>query len=239
MNPNDPVLDRYLKEGYLSRNPTWQSEDSPWKAAIIIDLLKRHRILPVTAADVGCGAGGVLENLRPAFPDADLFGFDISPNAEKFWGRPQLRGMNFRCGNFLEDDTRSYDLILLLDVIEHLANPFEFLTRLRKRAAHFVLHIPLDLSALTVLRETPLIRQRNNVGHIHYFTRNLVLALLDETGYEVVASKYTGAAYFSPQRTWRTRVAELPRRLARLIDDDWGVRLLGGETLLILARPRK
>lgn len=55
-----------------------------------------------------------------------------------------------------------------------------------------------DLSALSVLREKPLLNQRHNVGHIHYFTRNLALSLLRECGYEVTLWHYSGAAFQSP-----------------------------------------
>ena len=87
-----------------------------------------------------------------------------------------------------------------------------------------------------MLRETPLIRQRRDVGHIHYFTKQLALTLIHESGLEVIDERYTGAFSLSPQRNWRTRLAQIPRKAARLFDVDWGVRLLGGETLLILAR---
>lgn len=231
-----PVLQRYLDDQYLIKNPTWQAEDSPWKSGLVADLLNRCKISPSRIADVGCGAGGVLEGLRFAFPDADLFGFDVAPSAARFWSRPQLSGINFQRVDFLTETSASFDLILLLDVIEHIANPFDFLSRLRPRARHFVFHIPLDLSAFSVLREALLIRQRRNVGHIHYFTKQLALALVEESGFEVIDASYTGAFSFSPQRNWRTRLAQIPRRAARLLDKDWGVRLLGGETLLILAR---
>lgn len=232
----DPVLQRYLDDQYLIKNPTWQAEDSPWKSGLVLDLLTRYGINPSRIADVGCGAGGVLENLRYAIPDADLFGFDVAPSVTRFWSRPQLSGISFQRVDFLNDTSSVFDLILLLDVIEHVANPFDFLARLRPRARHFVFHIPLDLSAISVLRETPLIRQRRNVGHLHYFTKKLALALLHESRFQVIDARYTGAFSFSPHRNWRTRLAQVPRRAARLLDEDWGVRLLGGETLLILAR---
>ena len=229
-----PVLQRYLDDQYLIKNPTWQAEDSPWKSGLVVNLMNRSRISPSRIADVGCGAGGVLEGLRFAFPDADLFVFDVGPSAARFWSRPQLSGINFQRVDFLTEISSSFDLILLLDVIEHVANPFDFLSRIRSRARHFVFHIPLDLSAFSVLRETPLIRQRCNVGHIHYFTKQL--ALVQESGFEVIDASYNGAFSCSPQRNWRTRLAQIPRRATRMLDVDWGVRLLGGETPLILAR---
>jgi len=100
-----------------------------------------------------------------------------------------------------------------------------------------VFHFALDPSALSVLREEPLLRVRSKVGHLHYYTRGLALALLAECGFEVIDWRYTGATFSVPHRTWKTRLAGVFRRLAYALSKDMGVRLLGGETLIVLARP--
>ncbi|HBW21946.1 MAG: hypothetical protein A2X28_01890 [Elusimicrobia bacterium GWA2_56_46] len=45
-----------------------------------------------------------------------------------------------------------------------------------------------------------------------------------------------GAAFHTPQSTWKTKLISIPRAIARFLDKDWGVRIMGGETLLVLAR---
>jgi hypothetical protein len=79
---------------------------------------------------------------------------------------------------------------------------------------------------------------RRKVGHLHYFTKGLVLALLEECGYEVRDWFYTGAAFSAPQRSLRTRIFSFPRRIVYAALKDVGVRLLGGQTIIILAEPR-
>jgi SAM-dependent methyltransferase len=236
MRSNDLIRDRYLHMRYVESNPTWDIEDSPWKALLVLDMLRAHGMAPRRIVEVGCGAGGVLAELRQHFPNAELFGFDIAPEAARFWELHAGKQIHFNVADFLETDTGHYDLLLLLDVIEHLSNPFNFLADARSRADHHIFHIPLDLSAVSVFRESPLLEARNKVGHIHYFTKGLALALLQECGYEVLDWRYTGAAFNAPQRTWKTRLAGLARRLAYAINKDAGVRLLGGETLIVLAR---
>ena len=227
--------DKYLGDDYVHQNPTWDQEDSPWKARLAAQILERHQISPNSICDVGCGAGFVLSELRRLYPQADLFGFDIAPALSSFWSQHQGTSIHFQLGDFATLNTRRYSVALVLDVIEHVPDPFVFLSSLRAAADHFVFIIPLDLSALTILRERPLLRQRREVGHIHYFTKNLALSLLAESGYSVIEWSYTGAAFEAPRRTWKTRLAEIPRRLARIAGTDLGVRLLGGETLIVLA----
>jgi hypothetical protein len=176
--------------------------------------------------------------LRGYYPKASLAGFDIAPEASRFWSDASVRGIRFELADYLSLDEPVPDLILVLDVLEHLGNPWEFLARLRHRSKLVAIHFPLDLSAVSVLRESPLLQVRDKVGHLHYFTRGLALSLLEESGFEIVEARYTGAALDAPQRSFKTRVAGWARRLAYAVDRDFGARLLGGETLMVLARPR-
>ena len=228
---------RYTSDDYHSKNPTWDSEDSPWKAAQVQRLLSRQNLRPQTVAEVGCGAGGVLASLRASLPQSELYGFDIAPALPRFWEAHREHRIHFQLGDFLAIDGGKYDLVLVLDVLEHLANPFDFLARLRGRGEYFVFHFPLDLSSSSVARERPLLYVREKVGHLHFFTKGLALAMLAESGYRVIDWAYTGAAFNAPQRTLKTRVASGLRRVAYWVNRDLGVRMLGGETLIVLAAP--
>lgn len=233
----DTIERRYQDGSYLAHNPDWDRSDSKWKAQHVGTILNEANLSPVRICEVGCGAGEILVHLGKSFPDALLTGFDISTDASRFWKNHEGQGIQFYCADFLTSvNQQQYDCILLLDVIEHLANPFSFLEAIRERAKFFVFHFPLDLSASTVLNEKPLLRQRKTVGHIHYFTKELALALLRESGFEVMHWRYTNASLSGPSQTFKTRLASLPRRLAYLINKDFGVRLLGGETLMVLAK---
>lgn len=235
---SDPTLERYFNGDYAKKNPDWDSSDAPWKAAAVAALLKEHRCRTDSLVEIGCGSGGVLVALRRAFPESSLAGFDIAPAAQRFWPEATAGGIRFVLGDYLAMQEPVADVVLVLDVLEHLGNPWEFLSRLRDRSKLAVFHIPLDLSASSVLRERPLLHVREKVGHLHYFTRGLALAMLDECGWEVLEARYTGAAFTAPNRSLKTRLAGIARRAAFLLLGHAGVRLLGGETLIVLARPR-
>jgi SAM-dependent methyltransferase len=234
MSDHELISARYTSNNYLNSNPSWDIEDSPWKAGKVKELLTSHAVTPKSIVDVGCGAGLVLTELKKRWPDAGFFGYDIAPDAERFWAAPRENGINLFVGDFTRTSS-SFDVILALDVLEHLQDPFAFLAQLKGRANHYVFHFPLDLSAISVLRESPLLLVRHKVGHIHYYTRGLATALLEDCGYRIVDARYTGASFNAPQRTFKTWLASVPRRLARLASPDWGVRLFGGETLMVLA----
>ncbi|MDI6746171.1 MAG: methyltransferase domain-containing protein [Rhodocyclaceae bacterium] len=235
----DIVTRRYTSGEYAERNPDWDTLDSPWKADRIVDLLVSHALRPASIVEIGCGSGGVLACLRRRFPDAEMAGFDIAPGAGQLWQAHAGANIRFVLGDYFAEVRLLPDLILVLDVLEHLGNPFDFLARLRGHCKHVIFHFPLDLSAASVIRESPLLHVRDKVGHLHYFTKGLALALLNECGFEVIEARYTGAALHAPQRSLKTRLAGLLRRLVYAVNRDVGARLLGGETLMVLARPRR
>lgn len=239
MAPLTNPTNRYLNDEYRAQNPTWDVKDSPWKAQLAKSMLERGRISPASICDVGCGAGFVLAEMRRSYANAELYGFDVAPALPDFWSRHEGSAIQFQLGDFATTNSRHYDVVLCLDVIEHVPDPFAFLSGIRGSAEYFVFIIPLDLSAITVARERPLLRQRRDVGHIHYFTKNLALSLLTECGYSVVEWNYSGATLRAPRKSWKTKLAVLPRILVQAPNRDWGVRLLGGETLVVLASPER
>jgi SAM-dependent methyltransferase len=228
--------DKYISDDYLSHNPSWDMEDSPWKAAVVSAFLKAAGLDPRSVCDIGCGSGGVLTELSKTWSGAEFYGYEIAPTATRFWEKTKRNNIRFVLGDFFNLNKAHFDLILLLDVIEHIRDPFTFLNGLHGAAGHYLFHIPLDLSALSITRESPILYARKKVGHIHYFTKNLALELLKETGFEIIKWKYSGAAFNSPRSTWKTKLATVPRFIAYSINKDLGVRILGGETLLVLAR---
>jgi len=234
------INQRYLENDYLEHNPSWDIKDSPWKAERIIKLLDKHKLTPKKICEIGCGAGRILAELYQWKPTMLLHGYDIAPGAKRFWAEIENDHMQFTLGDFfiaeLSIKQNYYDLIMLLDVLEHVESPQQFLSDLHGRSDYILLHFPLDLSAFSIIREQPLLYVRRKVGHIHYFTKGLALELLHETGWEVLDSVYSGATFSSPQATLKTKVASIFRKLIYAMHKDIGVRVLGGETLFVLAR---
>ncbi len=230
----------YYDGTYLEENPDWDRKDAPWKALQVVSILSDNKVKPNTICEVGCGSGDVLVHLKRVLPSVKLTGYDISPQAALLWEKQQQAGkIEFRLGNFHEINQNKYDVLLMLDVFEHVRDPFSFLEQTKKYAAYFVFHIPLDLSASAVLRGHPLTKVRKKVGHLHYYTKDLALATLIDTGYDIIEWRYTGASLNSPNRSLKTRLVVLPRLLAYAVNKDFGVRLLGGETLIVLAKEAK
>jgi SAM-dependent methyltransferase len=226
----------YQTGEYVERNPTYHVEDSAWKAGQVLDLIEQHQLSPRTICEVGCGAGEILKQLQLRLPaETRLFGYEISPPAFRLCRQRENDRLSFFCEDLLAASTAHFDLLLCLDVFEHVEDYFGFLRGLRSKATHKIFHIPLDLSVQWVWRSAPIMRERQQAGHLHYFTTETALATLRDTGYEVVDWRYTAGAIARP-RSLKARLASWPRRLLASVNQDLVARVLGGYSLLVLAK---
>ena len=227
--------DLYKAGQYLERNPTYHVEDSAWKAHQILRMLEKHRVEPMRVCEVGCGAGEILAQLQTLLATGTRFdGFDVSPVALELSASRANEHLTFYCEDFTERECEPYDLLLCIDVFEHVEDYIGFLRKLRGKAKYKIFHIPLEMSVSCVLRVSTIRNARNNAGHLHYFCKDTALLTLRDAGYEVIDVQYTGSGT-DLARTVKSRVASIPRRLARALAPDLGVRIFGGYSLLVLA----
>jgi 2-polyprenyl-3-methyl-5-hydroxy-6-metoxy-1,4-benzoquinol methylase len=228
---------RYTGGAYLERNPTWHVEDSVWKADQVERLLAAHpEVERRTVAEVGCGAGEILRSLHDRWPDAELVGYEVSPHAHELAASRAADRLSFRLADATEEPMQ-VDLLLLMDVVEHVDDPLAFLRALARRCRHAVLHIPLDMTLLAVARPHHLMVARRDTGHLHYFVKETALETVRDGGFEVVDWRYTEVER-RRNASRKQRVLDATRRLVSRVDRDLAVRLAGGASLLVLARPR-
>lgn len=231
------TFDIYDNGEYLSRNPGWHVEHSAWKVGHINRILSRNRVRPATVAEIGCGAGEVLRLFQThCGHTCECWGFDISPQAIELARPRSTETLHFQQIQ-LADVRGKFDLAMVLDVIEHVENEFDFLRQLHSRAHRVLLHVPLDLSAQSVVRSKPLTALRDAHGHLHYYTKETALRMLEDTGFEIVDYHYTSMATEFPCDVATRRLLCWPRRLLLRLNQDLAAKLLGGCSLMILARP--
>ncbi|SRR6266568_4828436 len=231
------IQEVYTSGTYLEKNPTWHVEESPWKARQVMRMVKRSHIAPKTICEVGCGAGEVLKQLQEQMDSECLFwGYDISPQAIELSKSKANERLHFKLADIKQEQSTFFDLILVMDVIEHLEDYFSFLREIKLKSHYTLFHIPLDLSVQTVLRRNGLLKVRESYGHIHYFTKELAIQSLEDVGYEVLDYFYTARATELPTHEIRRNLLKLPRKLLFALNRDLATHMLGGWSLLVLAK---
>ncbi|MBI1389086.1 MAG: methyltransferase domain-containing protein [bacterium] len=234
------MTDRYTSGDYLEQNQSWHAEDSAWKAAQIARMIETHRLAPASVAELGCGAGEILIELSrlDALKNARIEGYDISPQAIALCQAHGVERAKFYCEDLLRDaHTETFDLMLVIDVFEHVPDYLGFLEKCRPKADYKIYHIPLGIHVSSVLRNA-FLQSRYTVGHLHYFSAESALAALRDTGHEIVDYFYTDVALgvFRQHPSLKRAAANIPRWLFSKISVPLTARILGGYSLLALTK---
>ena len=221
---------------YLEKNPLWHVEESPWKAKQILRLMKRNSLAPRAIGEVGCGVGEVLKQLQENMPaDCMFYGYEVSPQAFELCKSRANDRLRFKLMDIGKEREVQFDLILALDVIEHLEDYFSFLRAIKPQGRHHIFHIPLDLSVQTVFRRNALLKRRDLHAHLHYFTKETALHTLRDVGYEVLDYFYTPRSVELGSEGIQ-KILKVPRRLCFAVHEDLTARVLGGFSLLVLTQ---
>jgi SAM-dependent methyltransferase len=230
-------MSMYEDGRYLANNPSWHEEHAVWKAENIAAILARNRVVPRTIAEIGCGTGRVIAELAEKVPQAKrLYGYEISPQAFDRAKNHATARVEYAMRDVLTSPpTEPFDVVMAIDVFEHVDNYLGFIKGLAALGTYKVFHIPLELSVSSMIRPATLERARAEVGHIHYFTRETALAALKAAGLEIVDERFTSVS-IDHATALRTRLLRGPRRLFAAMAPKLAAHVFGGFSLLVLAR---
>jgi hypothetical protein len=137
---------------------------------------------------------------------------------------------------FSETNTDRFDILLAIDVFEHVPDYMGFLSKCRTKAEYKIYHVPLDLHVSSVFKNT-FMNSRQTVGHLHYFTADSALATLRDTDHEIVDyfySNWSAGVYGQP--SLKRSISNMPRWVTSKFSIPVATRLLGGYSLLVLTK---
>ena len=160
--------------------------------ALALDVIAREK--PKTLLDIGCGPGFIAKRCEEM--GVRVTGVDFYPPLPGTMS--DFKQVNLETDEFPED-AFEYDAVLLLDVIEHLADPEKFLVDLRNRSATLepgrkapLLIISTPNIAFVALRLNLLMGRFNyaergilDITHKRLFTRRALVRTIRDCGYTV------------------------------------------------------
>ncbi len=229
----------YNNQTYKNNNPSWHEEDASFKAAKILSIITKNSISFDTVCEIGCGSGEILLQLMNKLPSSIHYqGIDISQDAIKIAKTKERNRLTFNLNEFSEiKNERNFDLILVIDVIEHVENYFELLKEINHTSTYSIFHIPLDMSVWTLFREKMLIESKERVGHIHNFTEDFILSILTDYGFKIIDKIYTEP--IDKPTKWKEKLVGLIRKTLFKIHPKFCTKSIGGYSLLVLCENKK
>lgn len=168
----------------------------PWETAraeAIGKLIGRLALPAARVLDVGCGDSFLLGELRRSMDFSEAVAQDIHLSPE-LAERLRVPGIEL-VQHLSELDERRFDLILLLDVLEHLENPAELLGELRERYlasnGRLLITVPAFQSLFT--------EHDRQLKHFRRYSRRQISALARESGLLVRDSGYLFLSLLLPR----------------------------------------
>jgi 2-polyprenyl-3-methyl-5-hydroxy-6-metoxy-1,4-benzoquinol methylase len=153
---------------------------------------------PNSILEVGCADGANLKFFADYFniPNKNIMGLDICQSESS--PISDFNFMNISIEEFLEVSENCFDVILLSDVLEHIYNPWQILTKLKShlnRGGIIAISVP-NLQNLHYIRtllsgdffysDTGLMDET----HIRFFTLKSIYKYLDQAGYMIIKNHW-------------------------------------------------
>jgi len=151
---------------------------------------------PGTVLDIGCGGGATGKLIKDKFPGTRVIGIELNAAAAEYARRFLDQVV---CGRIEDVDLAAaapganVSTVLLLDVLEHLYDPWRALTRIKGWLApgtRVLASVP-NIRNLAVLDELAAGRFQYaengvlDVTHVRFFTKHELRRMFEETGYVV------------------------------------------------------
>lgn len=134
--------------------------------------------------DVGCGAGGMLVPF--AEMGSEIAGCDIGGKEYVEFGNKFNLNILHKSSTYLCEQRRTFDIIILSHVLEHIANPIEFLRSIRQLlcdSGFLICEVPgiLNLDGYN----GDFLRYLQN-SHTHHYSSNTLAAVMRIAGLRVI-----------------------------------------------------
>jgi SAM-dependent methyltransferase len=172
----------YNDGSYIDQNPTLHDEDSFFKFSNIKYQIEKSNFLrtrkKITILDIGGGNGKVGRLFCDYLFEKKIdFQFDVIDLSEEMIKLQKLNNKylnNSYLGN-IENINENYDIILMIDVIEHVEDYHSFTEKLNSISEFIIFNIPIEKNLFDRLRNIYFNNeyykeQNKTLGHVNFYS---------------------------------------------------------------------
>ncbi|MFO0321508.1 MAG: class I SAM-dependent methyltransferase [Bacteroidota bacterium] len=164
----------------------------------ILNLIKKTD----SVIDIGCHAGQITSVI--ASKAKEVIGIDYNSEAinlaNKVFKKDNLIFLNDDVKNFLKGNSKSFDVLILSHILEHLEDPKQIIIDCKPFVNYMYIELPdFDKSYMNHYRydlKCDLIY--TDIDHVNEFDRIEMKALINDTGFTIIESEFR----FGVQRHW-------------------------------------
>lgn len=163
---------------YSSENYTKYTHPNPVYQLTVFRFLHRLSALvcqvqPQSILEIGCGEGFVLDYLVKRHPELSYTGVDLSAEAVRMARRITAPGIDYICadGREIPLPDKQFDLVIVSEVLEHVARPDQVLAEaLRLSNPHVLVTVPLEPHFQRVSDLLVWLKLGHRPGHVNFWT---------------------------------------------------------------------
>ena len=225
----------YKTDEYVNIFPTLFEEDSEWKLSKIIPLLDEwdtqvsESIKIINLLDVGGGAGLILRSVSSHIEGkynkkVNKYALDLSGAALEMQQKknPDLKKALKEDIADTSLENKEIDLTLLIDVLEHLAEPNKALKEIKRISRFVILKVPLEDNIVTNLSNLINSGQTRRelaekLGHVNLYNHRTLKRQIREQLGGILKFSFTNAFELYISSETRRQDMKLTHRLANIV----------------------
>jgi lipopolysaccharide/colanic/teichoic acid biosynthesis glycosyltransferase/SAM-dependent methyltransferase/ferredoxin len=180
----------FYEHDYVGDNPELHVEDTDWKLRELRPLFERlgstTRLL-----DLGCGAAVLGRRIAAELGVSDRVSADWSTQILSHARTREADGGMHATGAYVRADAaylpfrnRSFDLAMLIDVIEHQEKPEQVLREISRTSGHLLMRTPLEDCWYEELRRKHRDLFRESSGHVVHYNLDSVRRQFSDNGFQ-------------------------------------------------------
>ncbi len=159
---------------------------SKWKTKKIIQIISKSQIAKINSVlEFGCGPAYILKSISKELKIQKSYGIDIShsmlKNAKKNFPKAKYYEMAD-----LSKFNKKMDLILFIDVLEHLPNPKKILNQAIKISKYQFIKVPLENTLIRNFARYIGLNKKSPEGHINFWSKKEFLKNLSKWNLKIM-----------------------------------------------------
>lgn len=183
---------------YIKNNPDLHIKDTDDKVRMIELLLSKFNIKFNSILDVACGSGRILLDIASKYKVGNICGVDTSENMISI---AKINDINKKASWIISDllnfNSKNYDLILAIDIIEHIKEDRTALEKIKNLGKFFVIKVPIEdnfINKIVKILSFGSINEwkftEKKYGHIHHYSEREFIDLIKNLDYIVLGKEY-------------------------------------------------
>ena len=193
---NELPAEHYKSLFALENSYWWHVSRIKWVKYIVSKFF--HTTQKLSVLDFGCGTGGGLEQLKKIFNFKDAVGVDASEMAIRF-AKTYSKDYHLISHNSYKMESQ-FDIIFLMDVLEHIDDDEKFLNELKKNLKDdgvIILSVP---GLQTLFSDWD-----RQLGHFRRYNERNLVDLANNTNLMVEFTSY-GFSLITPVVFWKRKI---------------------------------